>query len=170
MDSRLRKLICWPDRDSLQKTMPLCFLKSFGKKVAVVIDCFEIFIERPSNLQARTATWSNYKHHNTVKVLIGCTPQGVISYVSSAWGGRVSDKYLTEHCGLLDHLIPGDIVLADRGFDISDSVGMMQASLSIPAFTKGKSQLSAMEVEETRTISNVRIHIERVIGNVRQKY
>ena len=46
----------------------------------------------------------------------------------------------------------------------------MQASLSIPAFTKGKSQLSAMEIEETRTIANVRIHIERVIGNVRQKY
>ena len=86
------------------------------------------------------------------------------------WGGCVSDKFLTEHCGLLSNLIPGDVVLADRGFEISDSVGVMQASLSIPAFTKGKSQLSAMEIEETRTIANVRIHIERVIGNVRQKY
>ena len=47
---------------------------------------------------------------------------------------------------------------------------MMQASLHIPAFTKGKSQPSAMEVTETRTIANVRIHIERVIGSVRQKY
>ena len=27
-----------------------------------------------------------------------------------------------------------------------------------------------MEVTETRTIANVRIHVERVIGNVRQKY
>ena len=109
MDGRLSRLIlCWPDCDTLEKTMPLCFQKSFGKKVAVIIDCFEIFIERPSNLQARTATQSNYKHHNTVKV-IGCTQQGVISYVSSAWGGRVSDKYLIEHCGLLDHLIPGDV-------------------------------------------------------------
>ncbi len=170
MDGRLSKLIVWPDRDSLQKTMPLCFQESFGNKVAVIIDCFEIFIERPSNLQARTATWSSYKHHNTAKVLLCCTPQGVISYVSVTWGGRVSDKYLTEHCGMLNNLIPGDVVLADRGFDISDSVGAMQASLSIPAFTKGKSQLSALEIEETRTIANVRIHIERVIGNVRQKY
>ena len=46
----------------------------------------------------------------------------------------------------------------------------MQASLHIPTFTKGKSQLSALEVTETRTIANVRIHVERVIGNVRQKY
>jgi len=51
--------------------------------------------------------------------------------------------------------MPGDIVPADRGFDITDSVGMMQARLYIPAFTKGKSQLSVLEVEETRKIANV---------------
>ena len=85
-------------------------------------------------------------------------------------GGRVSDKYLTEHCGILDKLLPGDIVLADRGFDIADSVGTVHARLHIPAFTKGKNQLTASEVEETRTIANVQIHVERVIGNVRQKF
>ena len=66
--------------------------------------------------------------------------------------------------------MPGNVVLADRGFDISESVGMMQAKLHIPAFTKEKSQLSALEVENTYTIANVRIHIGRVIGCVRQKY
>ncbi len=40
----------------------------------------------------------------------------------------------------------------------------------IPAFTKGKSQLHGIEVEQTRRIANVRIHVERVIGNIRQKY
>ena len=170
MDKCLHTLILWPDREALWKTMPECFRASFGTKVAVIIDCFEIFIERPSNLQARASTWSSYKHHNTVKVLLGITPQGVVSFVSEPWGGRVSDKHLTEHCGILDKLLPGDVVLADRGFDIKESVGMMQARLHIPAFTKGKSQLSAMEVTETRTIANVRIHVERVIGNVRQKY
>ena len=74
------------------------------------------------------------------------------------------------HCGILNYLLPGDIVLADRGFDIADSVGMQQAHLHIPAFTRGKSQLSALEVEQTRSIANVRIHVERVIGCVRQKF
>ena len=82
----------------------------------------------------------------------------------------MSDKHITEHCGILDKIIPGDIILADRGFDIADSVGVMQGCLHIPAFTKGKNQLSALDVHETRKIANVRIHVQRVIGNVRQKY
>ena len=115
---------------------------------------------------------SSYKHHNTIKLLIGITPQGVhtVSYISQAWGGRVSDKYITMNCGILSKLFPGDVVLADRGFDIADSVGLCQAKLSQPAFTRGKDQLTALEVEETRSIVNVRIHVERVISCVRQKY
>lgn len=139
MDTRLQDLIIWPVHDTLWKTMPECFQHSFGKKVAIIIDCFEIFIERPSNLRARVSTWSNYKHKNTVKILIGILPQGIVGFISAAWGGCVSDKYLTEHCGILRKLLPGDVVLADRGFDISESVGAMQAKLHIPAFTRGKS-------------------------------
>ena len=43
----------WPDRDALRKTMPECFQVAFECKVAVIIDCFKIFVERPSNLEGR---------------------------------------------------------------------------------------------------------------------
>ncbi|XP_034072475.1 uncharacterized protein LOC117546303 isoform X2 [Gymnodraco acuticeps] len=162
-------IIEWPERHVLQATMPMGFRQAFGCRVAVIVDCFEVFIERPSNLLARAQTWSNYKHHHTVTFLIGVAPQGYVTYISCAWGGRVSDKQITIQSGLLN-LLPGDIVLADRGFDIADSVGFYCASLKMPAFTRGKSQLSAYEVEETRKIANVRIHVERVIGLVRRKY
>ena len=46
----------------------------------------------------------------------------------------------------------------------------MQGSLHIPAITKGKYQLSAIEVEGTRTIVNVCIHVECIIGCIRQKF
>ena len=46
------------------------------------------------------------KHHNTIKVLIGITPQGTVSFVSDPWGGRTSEKFLTENCGILDKLLP----------------------------------------------------------------
>ena len=48
----------------------------------------------------------------------------------------MSDKYLTERCGNLGKILPGDVVLADRGFIISDSVEMQQAKLHIPATIK----------------------------------
>lgn len=46
----------------------------------------------------------------------------------------------------------------------------MMAQVKIPAFTRGKSQLSPVDLETTRKIAHVRIHVERVIGTVRQKY
>ncbi|WAR11745.1 hypothetical protein MAR_025925 [Mya arenaria] len=166
----LRPLIHWPDRESLKKTMPMSFRTHFGTKVSVIIDCFEVFMERPSNLKARAETWSNYKHSHTAKYLIGIAPQGVISFISNGYGGRASDKTITENSGILDKLVPGDLILADRGFDIQESVGTMCAQVYIPAFTKGKAQLGALDVEKTRRIANSRIHVERVIGLVRQKY
>ena len=78
MYTRLSPLVYWPDRESLRTSMPHQFLEAFGTNVAVIIDCFEVFIERPSNLKARSQTFSHYKHAHTIKYLIGITPQGVI--------------------------------------------------------------------------------------------
>ena len=166
---RLKPLIIWPNRDVLRKTLPMDFRK-YCPNCVVIIDCFEIFLDRPLNPLARAQTFSSYKHHNTVKYLIGITPQGTVSFISEGWGGRVSDKHLTENSGLLDHLTPGDVILADRGFDIQESVGLFCSTIKILAFTRGKKQLSGIEVEQTRRIANVRIHVERVIGNIRKKY
>ena len=65
------------------------FFDAFGVKATVIINCHEIFIDRPTNVLATAQTFSSYKHHNTAKVLIGITPQGTISFVSDAWVGWV---------------------------------------------------------------------------------
>ena len=82
----MKPLIHWPEREILRKTMPMQFRKHFGRKCAVIIDCFEVFIETPSSVKTKCETWSSYKHHNTVKFLIGITPQGVISFISKFMG------------------------------------------------------------------------------------
>ena len=120
MYARLKPLILWPDRDILRNTMLMDF-REYCPSCAGIIDCLEIFIERPSNVLSRAPS---YKHHNTVKYLIGITPQGTVCFISDGWGGKVSDKHLTENSGLLDHLIPGNTILADHGFDNEDSVGI----------------------------------------------
>ncbi|CAN8006813.1 unnamed protein product [Ixodes pacificus] len=166
----LEKVIRWPTRRQLKRTMPMCFRAVFGTDVAVVIDCFEIFIERPTSHMARSLTWSQYKHHNTVKYLIGIAPQGTVTFISRGWCGRSSDKLIAESCGILENLQPGDCVLADRGFTIQESIGLYCARLHMPAFTRGKKQLAPWSVEATRKLANVRIHVERVIGLIRNKY
>ena len=45
-----------------------------------------------------------------------------------------------------------------------------RAELVIPAFIKGESQLDPIDLEKTRGIAYVRIHVERVIGLQRRKY
>ena len=61
-------------------------------------------------------------------------------------------------------------MLADRGFTIQDSVGFYCAEVKTPPFTKGKKQLSRSEIDWSREISHVRIHVERMIGLLKQRY
>ena len=62
------------------------------------------------------------------------------------------------------------MVMADRRFDIDEIVALYCAKVKISSFTKGKRQLTSLDVEQSRRIEAVRIHVERVIGNVRNKY
>ena len=57
----------------------------------------------------------------------------------------------------------GDVILADRGFNIQESASMFHAEAKIPPFTRGKKQLSRMEVDKSCDLSRVRIHVERVM-------
>ena len=62
------------------------------------------------------------------------------------------------------------MVIADRGFTISDDLWVFGAKLEIPPFTRGKTQLSQREVEMSKKLSQVRIHVERIIGLLKNKY
>ena len=108
---KTKPLIKWPERDVLHLTMPTSFRKFF-KKCSVIIDCTEVFVERPANLLARAQVWSNYKHHSTIKFLIGITPQGTISYISKCAGGRISDKEIVEQSTLVNYLLPGMLYIS----------------------------------------------------------
>ncbi|XP_060789859.1 uncharacterized protein LOC132894265 isoform X6 [Neoarius graeffei] len=162
-------LVIWPDRKHLRQSLPVSFQQNF-EKCCCIIDCFEIFQEKPSDVETPRKTCLQNKSHNSSKYLIGIAPQGVVCFVSQGWDGHCSDKHITEHCGFLDELLPGDLILADRGFDGGDAVGLPSANVNVSAFTRGTSQMSALDVEGTRALASARIHVERIIGMVRQKY
>ncbi len=53
---------------------------------------------------------------------------------------------------------------------MSTDVALHGGTLKIPAFTSGKKQLSQKEAETSKQLSRVRIHVERVIGQVKNRY
>lgn len=159
------KVITWLPRDTLKRIRPQSFSENYPQATCI-IDCTEIFVQRPKNFRKRSQTYSNYKHHNTYKVLYCIAPNGYVMFVSKSFGGRASDTFITKNSGLLDHLTPGDQILADRGFTITD-VLPPGVTLALPAFTRGCKELSEHEVTETRRLANVRIHVERAIRRLK---
>ncbi|XP_076088940.1 uncharacterized protein LOC143059345 [Mytilus galloprovincialis] len=126
-----------------------------------------LYTGRPTNLKSRSETYSNYKSHNTAKYLVGIAPHGHIVFISRAFGGRASDKFIVEKSGFCQYLLTGDEVKADRGFTIDDLLFPLRVKLNIPAFTKCKPQLSNEDLTTTRRIARVRIHVERAIRKLK---
>lgn len=164
-------LIVWPTREQIRMAMPNVVKEKF-KNLTCIIDCFELFVQKPKSPTAQSQTYSSYKSHNTLKILISILPNGCINFVSSGWSGNVSDKYITANSGFMDYVQAGDVVMADRGFTIQDLLLPKKACLIIPPFTrkckwgKGK-KLNQSEIKSTRDIAQTRIHVERAIGRLK---
>ena len=163
---KLKQLPIWASRQIVNDTMPACF-KAHYPQTRNIIDCTEIFIQIPSSFRAQSQTYSHYKSHNTAKGLVGVSPSGMITFISHLYGGHVSDKAITQSCGLIDLLEAGDVVMANKGFDIQDLLVPHRVILNIPPFLREKDQLSVEEEAETRHIASVRIHVERAIERVK---
>ena len=97
---QLKELITWPSRVVVSKFMPQNFKQKFPT-TWVILDATEMPIQKPSDVNVQSLTWSSYKHKNTVKTMVGCTPRGAISYTSDCYGGSVSDRQIIEDSKLL---------------------------------------------------------------------
>ena len=75
-----------------------------SKTLVGIIDCSDVFIETPKNLELQSATWSEYKHHNTIKFLVCVAPNSSIIYISEFYTGCISNEALTKESGFLDEL------------------------------------------------------------------
>ena len=156
---QLGMLIIWPSKSKVRKTLPQCFKKLYPK-VRTIIDCTEIDTEAPSLLDSHCLLWNDYKHHAAIKFLICITPNGVISWVSPAYGGRTSDVYIVRHSGFLDLLEPYDRIMADRGFRLKTDLALKQCTLAIAPSPASGCQMVSRDVKETSTVVNVHIYIE----------
>ncbi|XP_017560052.1 uncharacterized protein LOC108431431 [Pygocentrus nattereri] len=174
--------VYWPSRVELRKNLPAA-VKCSHPDCAVIIDCFTVSLEKavsvdvnPLGATSTTEMVTQSLHPASVselKYVIGVAPQGVVMFVSRGSPGNVSDKTLVQSCGLLCKLLPGDVVLAERDFDIGDLVGACRAELKITSSDQiGRSDQSMREQASLVTAERINVykHVGRVIQMVKKRY
>lgn len=166
----LKHWLVWPSAEQVKTNLPSTYPAKYAD-TRVILDCTEIFHVKPRNCSAQASTYSQYKHHNTVKVLIGITPTGLITFVSNPYGGNASDRYIAE-TEILPKLEPGDAIMVDRGFNIGVLVLQRGIKLYMPPFTRKnnggtRKTLNQKEIVKTREIASLRIHVERAIERMK---
>uniref|UniRef100_A0A8C1NFV7 THAP-type domain-containing protein n=1 Tax=Cyprinus carpio TaxID=7962 RepID=A0A8C1NFV7_CYPCA len=137
---------------------------------------FRISVRQVSRIISfRIDTMAAYKqHYPNVTCILDCSESeylvaiatcGLVMFISAAYGGCCSDKFITCDSGILEYLQPGDEVMVDRVFLIRD-LFERQVNMIIPHFAN-KMQLTEEKVTCSRRIANVRIHVERAIRRLK---
>ncbi|XP_021346079.1 uncharacterized protein LOC110445671 [Mizuhopecten yessoensis] len=166
MFDHMQSLIPWPSREQILSNLPKHYTEM--TRVRIVVDATEFFCEKPGNLEAQFLTWSEYKHHNTYKVLIGVAPNGLVTFVSRVWGGHASDRHIVQKDGdlFLPKLEPGDVILADKGFTVGDLLPA-HIGLNMPPFVSSSCQMSVQEFFKTQQIAAPRIVVEMKMEQIK---
>ena len=145
-----KELNFWPSCEHVSHCMS-DVLKQKYPNTRVIMDATEFPIEKPNHPDLQSATWSSYINRNTFKLLVGCTPNGALSFISDIYGGRISDKELSKRSWLMKMVEKGDAFMAYRGFELDDLLPQ-GVRCNIPPFCV---QLEPEEVLTTRHISTV---------------
>ncbi len=91
-----------------------------------------------------------------------------ISFLSRAFGGRITDTELTNRSGFLKYLEPGDQVLADKGFPrIEQDVNAVGGFLVMPPLKRKGRQFFSDENKKCYEIASVRVDVERAIQRMK---
>lgn len=124
----------WPSREALQAASKLP-PKISASCVEVIVDVLEVL---------------SYKGP-TVKYLISATPEQT-TFISKGFEDDVGEKHIIENSGILEKLVPGDLVLADYVYELKEN-------------SEGGRSLTELPIEEKE---GNRFPVKKVMMNLRR--
>ena len=124
MEENLREYIPLLPRETIRATMPQFFKDCYSGSTCI-IDCSETPLQKCKNRDSRGESFSHYFAQNTIKYLVAIALCALDLFISSAYGGRCSDKYITSDPG---------VTLSKRW-----GHGWPGASQSVICYTRGRS-------------------------------
>lgn len=131
-----------------------------------IVDCTEFYIEKPHRVSSQRSTHSSYKSSNTFKLFLSISPIPHFNFISNLFSGSISDKEIVKRSCFMEKLNPGDVVMADKGFNIQDLLALHHTRLLAPPIMR-KGNVSSKATTVTRRIAKVRVHVERMIRKLK---
>ena len=89
-----------------------------------------------------------------------------ISLLSSCYGSRASDIFITRDSGFYDLLERNDEVMVYRGFQIQENLLLHFCRMLVPPGARVKSHMTKCEVKKIKEVANLQIHVERAINRI----
>ena len=173
----LRRLVRLPTESDVELYAPQNFRDRGLSKVAIVLDATETPVDEVWQTDAAWVTYSNCKGKATCKVLIGITSGSAICFISKTFGGRVTNAELVKESGTIDRLVEQGIsengmhLMADRWFNTRGPL-LMRVKIHYvapPSKRRGEGQYSREDANLTRDVANLRIHVERAVGAMKER-
>ena len=117
----LKPCVPWLSRQENLMTMPECFNQF--RDTRLILDCIEIPVESPNCLRCLNQMYSHLRELSAVKILVGLSPSGLITFLSKSYGNQATcEKILGEsdliHGKLLEPF--KDAVITDKGLCIEN--------------------------------------------------
>ncbi len=157
----------WISWQKILSCMPSIFQQHGYSNTRVILDGMEIFVQKSTTVDVQSLTWSEYKSHNTAKILVGISPQGWITFLSTPYEGSISDPQLTYASNILEMCEQSQAIMVDRGFQIVEAASKKNIQVHHPPFSLNREKFSEVDTEKTKEIATLRIHVERAIGRLR---
>jgi hypothetical protein len=162
----LKPCIVWPSMEECRSNTPKCFLKY--KQVRGIFDYMEIPVQKAKCRCCRIKTYSTYRSRQTLKFMTCVSPGGLITFISSGYGGRASDKAIFEQSGVINKFQPHiDHIMVDKGFLVDDICSRHFLKIQRPFFLRNKKQFSSAEAKQNVGIAKARVHVERANQRIR---
>ena len=142
----------------------------------MVLDATELEVCSSWQTDMNWAMYSTYKGRQTVKVLVGTTPGGAICYIGNAYPGRMTDVEVVRASGLIGDMREGGLshngvmLMADKRFNAMSPLLVNEGIHYVaPPYKRQKEgQFMEPDMDSTREVANLRIHVERAIGAMKK--
>ena len=167
----LPKFFPVPTRSQMLRAYPVSVIRKFGHAIIfMLLDATEEHAETASMKTINSVLYSAYKHHSTLKWLVGCDPIGTVwdESISDGYPGSISDPVATAVSKILEQVPYGFAVEVDKGFLIENDCALLGIlSIRPMKMLDKQTQQSKEDAALTQKVGKTRIPIEQANGQMK---